>query len=274
MSNFTKLSLLLLLVGLYGCIGRQAYYVSPLYGLNPVYRTVPLKTDSIKTATYANATLAFGDANEGKQDKTFSFMGSLSRSHSFGKFGAHYGAGLIVGAYRVNPYDSFGNSRSVDYKAINERAGNYSFGAVGMNGGIHLATPGNKGELRFPGFEASLSNEFGKYSGFRNELPDSAATYINRSKLFGTAGIYMEVLSKKGTNGVLGFKMGYGKSVGKGYNRSHIADSFFGDADGFSFNYFYANLNYSWDHYTLYGQFNVLRKTDNTLIGFNYRLGK
>lgn len=266
--------LFVIIISLCGCIGRQAYYVSPVYGLNPGYQTVPLNADSIKAATYANAALSFGTANEDGHDKKFSFNSSLSRSHNFGKFGAHYGAGLLLGSYRVARYDSIGNNRTVNYKAINQRVGNYGFGALNINSGIHLAFGDTKGELRFPGFEVSLSKEFGNYADFRNDLPDSAATIINRSTFFGTAGIYVEGLSKWKDGSVIGLKMGYGKSLGKGYSRTHIPDAFFGKEDGFSFNYSYVNLNFSWQRYTLYAQLNRLRKSDNNFIGFNYRLGK
>jgi hypothetical protein len=261
-------------LSLFGCIGRQAYYVSPLYGINPAYRTVPLKMDSVKAATYANANLSMGAANEGALDRTHSFTGTLSRSHGFGKFSGHYGGGVTLGSYKVNPYDSVGNHSSVNYKAINERAGRYSFGAVGLAGGIHLVSSNRRTEMRFPGFELSLNKEFGKYGDFRDGMPDSAITFINRSRVFGTVGLYMEVIDKLNKNALFGFKIGYGKSFGKGYSRTFREDAFFSDPTGFNFNYLHMNLNLTKGRSTFYAQGNLLRKSVTSLLGMNYKLSK
>jgi hypothetical protein len=255
-----------------GCVGRQAYYVSPLNGLTSQYRSTPMKMDSIKSATYVNASLSAGGANEGLTDSKYSFSAGLSRSHNFGMFQARYGSSLTLGAYHVTPYDTVGNHSSVNYQVINNRAGKYSFGAAAFDGGINFTHTSGNSEWRVLGLETSLFHEFGKYAQMRKDLPDSSATIIVRSRFFGTVGVFTELLGKAGESEI-GGKFGFGRTVGRAYHNNNVPDSwFFGEPVHFSYLTFV--LHYGRQNWKGFFQTIMGGKSASAVFGMNFRLGK
>jgi len=216
----SKNKFLFLLVGvllLSGCIRRQAFYVSPYNGLNNSYHSIPLRSDSLKSAFYVNSAIFTGSANDYGHDDMFAFQTSLSAGHNFGYFQAYYGAGITLGNYRVNTFDSFGISRSVDYKIINQYAGSKFFGTTGIEAGFNLVIPLGISEWRVLGIETSMQQEFGQYLQFRKQLPDSAATLVVRNSFLTTLGGYSEITAKT-NHGSVGFKIAIGTLLGSAYH--------------------------------------------------------
>ena len=236
------------------------------------YRTIPLHDDSTAAATYVNAVLFNGQANDQGRDKKLAFSLDLSRSHNFGNFQAHYGLGGTVGRYKVATYDSIGNSSSVNYQSINRKAGNYFFGGAGVDGGINFVLPSARSEWRVLGVETSLRQEFGKYADFRKNLPDSVATLVIRDRSFGTAGIYTELLGYVDES-VIGVKMAYGTVLGSDY-QNHDDIPYYTSTRGLRFRYFNLAFHYTNDRFTGYLQLGVSAKAEHVFAGVNYRLGK
>lgn len=255
-----------------GCIGRQAYYVSPFNGLNNPYHTIPLQKDSLKSAFYAKGSLAFGNANDFGGDKTFAGYAGLSHSHNFGDFQAFYGVGFSAGSYKVDRFYEQGNNRTVNPSIINANAGRKSFSGYGFDGGINFTIPIGRGEWRIMGVETSLRKEGGKFLAFRNALPDSAATLIIRNDYYATAGGYSEIIGH-GNEFIYGFKLGIGTVLGSDYSKENIIDSDF-KANGLKYNYQNLVLHFSKRKWTGFIQFNEATKASNFLIGSNYRFGK
>lgn len=253
-------------------IGKQAFYVSPFNGISTRYHTIPLQSDSIKASTFINSSLSIGGDNEGRLDNKYSFSTGLSRSHNVGNFQGWYGAALVLGSYNMKRYDSIGNNATVNYKIINQNAGNHFFGGVGFDGGINFVHSFNNGEWRVMGVETSLQNEFGNYQEVRKNLPDSAATLIIKDRFFGTAGLFSEIAGKSGET-IFGAKFGGGIALGSRYRNSGIMDTYF-LRKKVSFHYFNFTLHYTKQKWTGYFQSTFTSKSNNALLGANFRIGK
>ncbi len=282
--NGRSILLLTIFFALTGCYTQQAYYVSPFNGDSPGYHSIPLKADSLKSAFYINGAYFGGLANEGGRDAVRTFHTEIAGAHNIGSFQGWYGLGLSLGNYSVTRWDSsfynyLGHSPSssartatpFDAKIIDQNAGNKFFGGTGFSGGINGVLPTNRSEWRFLGIETSLEREFGDYLQFRKQLPDSAATLIERSNFFGTLGFYTELLGKT-RQGNFGFRFATGIILGRSYNNLNIYDN----QSKHNLRYSYTNFTF---HYTLlrytgYWQLDFATKASGSHFGLNYRIGK
>jgi hypothetical protein len=263
---------IIFLLLLQSCVGRQAFYMSPFNGLTGTYHTVPMLRDSVRSATYASAVFSSGSANDNGSDRVLAFRAGLSRSHSFGRFGAWYGASFIAGNYEVSTFDSFFNNNTVRYKIINQLAGRKAFTGGSLDGGLHFIVPGKKGEWRVLGVEGSYAREYGDYLHFRQVLPDSAATIISRDPNFGTLGGYTEYVGRSG-DFQIGMKVAFGTVLGRIYHPSSVADTYILD-DEISFNYTNLTFHLSSGKWTGFLQGNFAGKATHFVAGTNFRLGK
>jgi hypothetical protein len=168
---------LLLIASLGGCyvVPRQAIYVSPFNGNNNAYHSIPLKSDSIRSAFFAHASFSAGSANYTSNSSTsasaykngddlYSFEFNIYRTHNAGVLELYYGGHFALGNYSVNKFDSVLNDPTVNYQNINQYAGKKSFGGYGLDAGTDIIVPIYGGsEWRVLGFEFSLTREFGQY---------------------------------------------------------------------------------------------------------------
>lgn len=272
MLKIQTLLLCFITLSIFSCIGRQAYYVSPLNGVTASYHSVPMHNDSMKSASYVNATFVTGGANEGLTDSKFALITDVSQSRNFGIFQAYYGAGLTIGSYKLKPYDSLGNNHTVNYRIINQHTGTYFFGSGGFDGGINVVVPGRGSEWRAFGIETSLRQEFGEYGKVRDAIPDSAATVVVRNRFFGTVGMYSDIIGKTAT-GSVGFKFGFGTVLGSNYNNFNFTDSYFASNPplfGYSLFVVHVTIN-KWTGY-MQGEF--AKKAASFMLGANYKIGK
>ena len=255
-----------------GCVGRQAYYVSPFNGLNNHYHTIPLQADSIRSAFYAKGSLSWGHANDFREDRSFAGNLNLSHSLNFGSFQAFYGAGVSTGSFSVDTFEMNGNNETVNPSVINAAAGKKRFSGVGFEGGINVVVPMQNGEWRALGVETSFRKEFGSYLAFRKNLPDSAATWIVRSDTYGTIGGFTEILAE-GHLTTYGFKFGAGTVIGKNYRSRSIVDNGIG-GQNLIYNYLHITFHLTRGKWTGYLQCNDATKATAFLMGANYRFGK
>jgi len=247
------------------CIHQKAYFGSPVNAMNNSYRTIPLQSDSLKTAFYAGAAFSDASTNDWGHDYCYSFQTNFSASHNFKNIQAYYGASVLLGSYKMNSYFPEGNDPSVNGQILNQYAGKISFGAVGFNGGLDVVVPiRGGGEWRLIGIETSVYKEFGDYLTVRKQLPDSAATFIARKNCFATIGGYTEIADKT-KYGSFGIKCSLGTILEKEYHNVE------GIGDYAYFSFALAPTIRKW---TPYVQANLATKASGVLLGLNYRIGK
>jgi hypothetical protein len=264
----TPAALLLLSTFFLSSCVESTYFHSPLQGNSAVYRTMPVASDSMKSATYASAAISLGGMNELWREGVYKFQAGLHRSHVLGNFRMNYGASGAVGYYNVkNYFDANGN-----YVDIGNSPDAKFFGAWGLYGGASAARPmGRKGEWRYIGIEGSLFNEFGEYAHFRQHLPDSAAQEIDREKYLGSVGINTELVFKGRSQNKFGIKFAAGSFLrrlqylqpgGSLYNyRSH--DDLI---------YFSNTYHFTIRKVTSWFQLNLATHAAHFQFGMNYRL--
>lgn len=190
---------------------QYAYYQSPFQCNTASYKTMPLYSDSIRSAVYANATFTGGGANNNYRDGIGGGMASIYRTHTARYLQAFYGLTGALGNYQVKPYAGKLNNKNIDTIAINNNAGNKFFGGWGATGGLNLNIPFRENELRI-GTELSWQQEFGKLLSFRKNLPDSAANLIDASKNYATIAFTGDLVFHL-PKGALGFKIAMVRSL-------------------------------------------------------------
>ncbi|MDP4217740.1 MAG: hypothetical protein Q8927_16180 [Bacteroidota bacterium] len=261
------------------CTTPQAFYSSPFNGNNGDYQTIPLVSDSVRSATYASIALWSGNANTHGHDYYNAFHMGISRSHNLGVIQAWYGATVTWGGFTLGHWDTTGasnNSSGINFgphpvKAVNylnSLVGTYYFGGEGFNGGMNAVMPFDGGEWRFIGFETSLNHEIGNYLTVRQNMPDTVATLDVRSDFFGTLGLTTELVRKTNT-GQFGWRWGVGWAMGRNYNFLNIADN--GTHVG---GYGYIDFAFHWTlhRYTGFFLINTATKANAFHLGFNIRL--
>lgn len=210
------LNLAVIILCLSSCSIPYAYFQSPLHGNTAAYRSIPLKSDTVKSATYVSGAFIAGGANQHLRDGLIGFVGSIYQSHQFGYFDVYYGLTTTLGSYSIAKYDT-SNYRSVglfappynnnlDPKTINSLGGNKFFGGAGAIGGVSAIMPFERGgEWRIIQVEGNWQSEFGNYLQFRTKLPDTAANIIYRGKNYLTISIGTDFVFKT-RSGSFGFK--------------------------------------------------------------------
>ena len=269
------------MISLLGCVERQSYYLSPQNANSNPYRAIPMKADSLKSAIYMNGVFSTGSANDRAADHVTAFQGSFHRSNNFAIFQTYYGANLSLGSYHVTDYYNsthnyygFGNPYPTDSLNHIPNSRNF-FGSYGISGGINIVATHQHirryrhSEWRILGLETSLQREFGKYSDFRDKLPDTAANIIFRKHFSAYLGLYTEWLWTNRDKFEFGFKMGVGTDLCPGSNYSNYYGPSILPLYCFSIAYHVKK-----DHFTGFIQTNFGSFADNIQFGVTYRLGK
>ena len=276
---FRCVAIAALLSGCLPVVREQAFYVSPLNGNSEDYHPLPTLRDSAKTAVYARVAYFTGQANDHNTDGFAGGSAAVYATRSFGMVQCFYGADLTLGGYSVGTWDTgYGLNfyRLLQYLPptqsgqLQRYAGTQFFGSTAFSGGIDLVAPvGRGGEWRFLGVETALHREFGDYHHFREQLPDSGATLVVRSRFFGTVGLTSELIG--GTrNGEVGFRLAGGWILGSAYHNLNIYDSL--SMRPLRYSYFDASFHYTSQRYTAYFQVNGGTKANSIRIGLVYRL--
>jgi hypothetical protein len=258
-----KNSLLLylsIIVCLVGCI-EPAYFISPLNSTSQTYHTIPLRSDSIKSATYVNGIITLGGANQNGRDNIYSFNGNISQSHNIGHLQAWYGIGVTAGNYLIQKYS--------ETDIVIPPTDNF-FCAVGLNGGVNVVVPfGNRGsEWRVIGIETSVQNEFGDYLKLRKSLIDSTTySLVEANNWTTTLGGYSEVIWKLKEDEQLGYKISCGSSLQNGNN-------FYGTTVHAEPVYFLNTLHVTRKNVTAFGQISLGTYAASFQFGINYNICK
>lgn len=263
------------------CIYRQGYYLSPLNANSSPYHAIPMKIDSLRSAIYVNGIFSNGSANDQGADHVTAFQGGIHRSNNFSIFQAYYGANLTLGSYRVSEYYNStifygGYGSPLINDSLNHIPNSVNFfGSYGVSGGIDIVTTHQHirkyrhSEWRILGLETSLQREFGKYSDFRNKLPDTTANIIFRKHFSAYAGLYTEWIWTNKHKTEVGFKMAVGMDLSPGNCYSNYYAPSILPLHCFSIAYHVKK-----GHITGYIQANFGTYADNIQFGLSYRLGR
>ena len=241
-----------------------------------------MKTDSLKSAMYVNGVFSAGSANDRAADHVTAFQGSIHRSNNFGIFQAYYGANLTLGSYHVSEYynstyyyyGGYGNPYPLDSLNHIPNSSNF-FGSYGVSGGINIVATHEHiskyrhSEWRILGLETSLQRGFGRYSDFRDKLPDSAANIIFRKHFSSYLGLYTEWLWTNRSKAEFGFKMAVGTDLSPGSSYSYYFAPSILPLYCFSIAYHIKK-----DHFTGFIQTNFGTYADNIQFEVSYQLGK
>lgn len=247
----------------------RAYYQSPFHGGSETYHTIPLQSDSLKSATYVSGVFTGGGVNHNLRDNVFSFTGSVYRSHNFGDFQGFYGVSGSLGSYDVaeySGYEPYGGGTTTLYTPD---PGNKFFGGYSGSGGINFVLPFGRGsEWRVIGTSFTLQKEFGDYQRFRKSVPDSLANSIFNNNLIGVLGVSTEFAFRT-RHGMIGYKLMLAQDVING--NSHYRGY---DSAKYGRVIFQQTLSFRRDRVTGSVQFNVGDRLFNAQLGVGYRLGR
>lgn len=243
------------------CSTNYSSFVSPLEATSFQYHTIPLQSDSVKSATYFSANVSLGSSLS-NNDFMYSFQANIHRSHNFGFLQAYYGAGILAGSYRFDRFNDY-----------NYYPGTYNsfpspkfFGAYGINGGINAVFNFGNFEWRVFGMEGSVYNEFGEYINFRKTASDSTSSVRETNSLTKTLGGTTEFLWKRRRGSIFGYKMAIGGFF--------IADKNFHSLEYYQKPMYFSNtLHLTKGNMTAFWQMNIGSYLSTFQMGINYKLG-
>jgi len=251
---------------------QQAYYQSPMHGSMTPYKTMPLSSDSSKSAIYADAAVIAGAANDDFKDDIVGGYVGLHRAHAYKDFQFFYGANIAFGQYQVSAF--YPQSENIFYyrngslndSLINSINGPKGFGTAGLSGGFNGVTRFNGGEWRYLGFELNWQQEWGSYYAFRNKLFPRDANVNDISNTYVTASVTTDIIFKT-RNGASGFKAAVGIPTRKYtyYNTAAIESRVLPYHTSFTF-------HYTGNRFTGYGQWNMGYHMMMFQFGMNCRL--
>lgn len=262
-------------------VEKQGYYLSPHNANSNPYHPIPLKSDSIPSAFYVNLAYYIGRANDLGSDQVSVFQGGIHRSHNFGIFQAYYGANLSLGTYNISGFDnqyyslgggSPGTAFPYDTTSFHILDKGKFFGGYGIAAGINIVASSRRVEWRVLGLETSFQNEFGKYTAFRKDLPDSAADMNFRNTFTGTLGLYTDYSFTDRHRIISGFKFAAGMMINPNSNYLHVQD--IKSANIFPVTYFSTTFHIAKDQVSAFIQLNLGTYADGFQCGISYRLGK
>ncbi len=252
---------------------KNAVFQHPMVGVTSGYHAMPVSSDSIKAATYADASFSIGQMGVSMHDDIFSFQGRVHRAVLLDNVRLYGGCMVALGNYRVKPYN--GLSLGLASGSLDSQTHNRFFGSYGVFGGVSLSAPvKRRHEWRYIGIEGGICNEFGNFLSFRKSLPDSVYRGNDRNSVIGSLGLTTEVIFKRRS----GFKSGLKFANGLYFRNIALAaedpanlttDSFFSRENPLF--YFSFTYHLSKRRSTIYFQLNGASRTTNLQFGYNYR---
>ncbi len=278
--NKRPLPLFFICLLLSGClVHRQGMYLSPMDSQSLPYHTIPLRSDSIKSAWYGSMVFSTGTANDQGKDWVRAGQANIYRSHNLGKTQAYYGANITMGTYGVlDFYNSHytpgqpgligGGDQPID-SFYHIPANQYFFGTYGVSAGFNGLKTLRNMEWRFLGFECSLQKEFGDYYRFRESLPDTAANIIFKNNFTGTIGIYTESLWHNRWNTQYGLKFSLSMLLNPQGNYTK-EDTY----SIYPVSYFSTTFHVTTKRSTGFMQFNFGTKASSFQIGMSYMIAR
>jgi hypothetical protein len=276
MRSSLLLCLLVFLIFLTSCRVNYGYFQSPFQTNTSSYKTIPLHSDSARSAIYASGVFTIGSANDRWRDGMGGFLGSVYRSHTSRYVQGYYGLTGMIGGYHIKSYGipdplagiTYDQNKNLDESLIDSMAGSKIWGGMGITGGIDFSLPYNRNEWRILVLEGSWQQEFGRYLDFRKNIPDTAANLIDHRKHYFTISVGTEVVVHT-RKGQVGYKMAVISSTRNlyGFNKDRLP---FTRTPGYWSQTFHLSVN----KVTGFTQLNFGTYAMSWQLGFSYLLGR
>lgn len=249
------------------CVEQQLVYVSPYPNIQTGYTVTPLLRDSLKVASYGSFAFTNGSANHNLSDRVFIVQGKFHQSFQVAKnLQMFYGVQGSAGSYRVNWSDNYYYPITVDPDLLPVKPGPKFTGSVGAIGGMNLIVPvSNRLDWKIIGIEGSVSREFGDYMTFREKVPDSIVTIVDRRNTPGSLGMFTDFNFKLRNKKSMGMNFG----GGTGFTQLKPANDYYRIRNSA---YFIAGYHFTSDRYTGYFQGRFGDYFAGFFCGLTYRL--
>lgn len=194
---------------------QNLYYQHSGHAASSPYRAIPLQSENRKSAYYAAVSYTGGEANAYLSDRNSSFTASSHSAWNLKYVQGFAATDLSFGNYNVNRIDSFLNGITAVFPNRSKiQTGVKGYGAWNIHLGVNMVIPfASGGEWRVLGVEYFRSQDWGPYSRFRNELPDSAVNIIHRSPILQNFAFSTELVFKL-KEGNVGYKFCLGAKLG------------------------------------------------------------
>jgi hypothetical protein len=216
-NSFLRLLLLIAIIPLLltSCIEQQVIFLSPYPNIQTSYNATPLLRDSMRVANYGSVGFTNGSSNDNLSDRLFIAHLKFHQSLLVGKnVQFFYGLQGSAGSYKVNWADYYSYPYYVDPVRLHALEGGRFTGSAGLLGGVSLVIPmGHRFEWKVIGVEGSVSKEFGDYQSFRENIPDSLVTMVDRKSLPGSVGGFTEFNFALKNKKSMGMKFGLGSGL-------------------------------------------------------------
>lgn len=190
-------------------------YTPALYHQDIAYQPKPTSFDTAKSQTYASAGLN-GYSNLNLTDFLTSAQFNISRGHLFNNFNLAYGVFGVLGDYQ---------NGSIDKGEANYFSDKFFGAAGGRVSGNFFVTEG-RADIRFIGFEAAFSHEFGSYADFRQSIANQPDYFVDTNTDLFTLGLTSEVIFHN--RGDYGFQHGIRGFLGTTLGRHDQIDNYYG----------------------------------------------
>lgn len=261
------LTVALALVLLTGCVEQQLVYVSPYPNIQTGYNVTPLLRDSLKVASYGSFAFTNGSASHNLTDRVFIVQGKFHQSFQVAKnLQFYYGLQGSAGNYRVDWDNYYYYPVELDPDKLPVKPGPKFTGSVGAIGGLNLIVQvSNRLDWKIIGVEGSISREFGDYQKFREKVPDSIVTFVDRRNTPGSLGLFTD----------FNFKMKHKRSMGMNFGGGTGFTRLTSNTDYYRLRnsaYFIAGYHFTSDRYTGYFQGRFGDYFAGFFCGITYRL--
>jgi hypothetical protein len=190
-------------------------YGPALHQTDIAYLPKPLSSDSSHHASYISVAVIESNGADPTNDNDQITRGELNfgQGFTFKNFNLGYSAFGAVGSYS-NMTDVSTN----DAYYFN----NIAFGAVGGRFSANAFVTSGRVDIRFIGFEAAYSREFGSYANYRKKVVDSPYFYTDQRTELLTLGGTSEVIWHSHDPAVqFGFRLFIGSSLGNNSYQNH-----------------------------------------------------
>ena len=252
-----NLKLTFLLAGIAAIFASCSHVYTPaLYHQDIAYQPKPTSFDTVKSRTYISAGV-YGNSNTNINDILLSGQLNVSRGHVFDNFNVAYGAFAVFGDYQ----NSTDNKNAPDYFS------DKFFGAVGGRFSANAFVNTGRADVRFIGFEAAYSHEFGDYADFRRSATNKGSAILDTRTDLVTIGLTSEVIfhSRHDVSFQHGIRVFYGATLGPNVldNKNDNLDS-----DSEFFRRFFPKASY---FVTFKNYFGTIEVGSSIFVRFGYK---
>ena len=210
----------------YSCTPQLGH---PLVNSDITYMAKPVVSDSTHWGTYVSAYLNISDGYNYEDMNTFWEL-DAHQSYTFNSGNVALGAFGYRGAYRFDP------TNPPAFLGVHSNFLRYSYYGGGLRGSFNFTLPTEKIDVRFIGFDAVWTKEWGDYLSLRKRAQHTPETFITTEDELLSTALTSEICIKLNPRSQLAVKL----------NLGHIH---MGQIDGnwdFNNNFYAINVHYAY----------------------------